>query len=190
MAARKKGEFPDYKEKQKLLYIKQTPPEVLLEIADGLLEEDRFSEAYDYIERSEDEKRIEDYMRKALDRGDFFNFERTALRLDLEIPPEMWESLADKAAQAEFYDYAVEAYRRAGLRHKAGEIIIANPEFFGPVILEDREKASLTGNVEKLEAPSEEQMPQSADADSTAPQKQPDQAPKKGKKKKKRKRRR
>lgn len=142
-----------YGQKQKILYIDKTPKEKLLEIADRLLELDRFSEAFDFIERSGDEKRLEEYMYAALERGDFFNFDRAARKLDMEVPPETWKQLADKAAEAGFINNAVEAYRRAGERGRAREIIAEHPDFFGPVVETERQKALATG---KWDGPAED----------------------------------
>jgi hypothetical protein len=187
MARKEKDGFLDYKEKQKILYIQKTPPDEVLRIANRLLDQDRFSEAYDYIERAGDEKRIEEFMYKALERGDFFNFDRAARRLDIEVEPDLWAQLADNAAAADMFVYAVEAYRRAGRRQKADDVIRARPDFFGPSIEMEREAAALKGKMHEIEEPSGvDSAPASRAPESEAP----DQAPGKSSKKKKKKRKR
>jgi len=189
MAAKEKKSVPDYQEKQKILYIKETPPEKLLEVADRLLEQDRFSDAYDYLERSGDEKKIEEYMNMALDRGDFFNFDRAARKLDIEIEPELWEQLGENAAARDLFAYAVDAYRRAGRRGKTDEIMRANPDFFGPSIEMDREKAMRKGKFVEMEDSPEPDSQQLAESSEDAAAQTAPQPPKKKKKKKRRKRR-
>jgi len=179
MASNEKSGFLDYQEKQKVLYIRKTPPERLLEIAQQLLAEDRFSEAYDFIERSGDEKRIEEFMDQSLQRGDFFNFERTSRRLDMEVAPELWKQLAENALTAEMWLYAVEAFRRAGEWQKADEIIKSHPDFFGPAIEMDREKAIRAGKLE-----SSDSLPERpSSGGETPPEKGPQHSDQKKKKK-------
>lgn len=182
MAADKKTAIPDYQEKQKLLYIKKASPETLLDIADQLIKEDRFNEAYDYIKSSGDETVLEKYMHDALERGDFFNFERAALELDLEIPPEMWNDVADNAYRKDMQLFAVEAYRRAGEKQKAEKIIETHPDLFGPVFEMERQKVA--GKTDMIEEKSRGDTDKEPAAEENRDRES--KPPKKKKKKKKR----
>ncbi len=186
MARKKDYSKLTYARRQKILYIDRTPKGKLLEIAEGLLEMDRFSEAFDFISRSGDEKKLEEYMYGALERGDFFNFDRAARKLDMEVPTETWKQLGDNAAEAGFINNAVEAYRRAGQRGRAREIMDEHPEFFEPVVETERQKALAAGKSaeqdEEAEQPAEEDTGQQAAAGG-----QPKASKKKKKKKRKKK---
>ena len=184
MAKNIKGTLLNYEQKQKILYIQKTPPARLLEIADQLLSEDRFSEAYDFIERAGDEKRLEGFMDKALARGDFFNFEKTSRRLDMEVSPELWEQLAQNALKVEMWLYAVEAYRRAGMWEKADAIIRSHPDFFGPAIEMEREKAIRAGKLEIVDQQQTTSPVETSQPDGNIP---PDKGPNQPDEKKKKK---
>jgi len=186
MAKRKDYTKLTYRQRQKILYIDRTPKEKLLEIADQLLELDRFSEAFDFIERAGDDKRLEEYMYKALERGDFFNFDRAARKLDMEVPPQTWKQLGDNARRAGMINNAVEAYRRAGERATAQQLVAENADFFGPVVETEREKARAAG---KLGETIEEEKPagEGPGEQKTTEPAAPKPSPRKKKKKRKRK---
>lgn len=143
MSAKKIAGIPDYKQRQKILYIDKTPPEELARFADMLLVQNRYSEAFDYLERMGDAERLRSFMNDAKERGDFFNFERTARKLNLEVERGEWEELARKAVEKGLIRYAVEAYRRAGNRQKARELIAEFPQLFEPVLESGKPVAEL-----------------------------------------------
>ena len=113
-----KAKFPDYKKKQKLLYIQKTSPKVLSRIADSLLAEGRVNEAIDYLEKLRDDEKLKEIKKEALESGDLFSFERVVRILEEEITQKEWESLGDQAMQDKKYRYAQDAYRKAGAKDK------------------------------------------------------------------------
>ena len=144
-----KSTIPNYKEKQKLLYVDDTPDQQLGDIAEELLAQKRHSEAFDYLERMEDETKLKKFMTDAKNRGDLFNYERSARVLEIEVDHKEWAELASMVVHAGMIVNAVEALRRAGEKARARELIAANPDFFGPTLEMDR--LAKPGVAEELE---------------------------------------
>jgi|GEM_PF-462861 len=163
----KTTDIPDYKMKQRILYIEETSPERLWQIAELLVNEGRFSDAYDYIEQMEDEEKLRWFLAEAMKRGDFFNFDRVARKLGIEIPAKEWEELGDTAARLGYIKYAVESYRRAGNRAKSGKIIAENPDFFGPIL--EMERIGAPGLSEEEEEEGEDDEDEDEDEDMDLP---------------------
>lgn len=161
MSTKKIKGIPNYKQRQRILYIDKTPPQELAGFADMLLAEKRYSEAFDYLERLGDAERLRRFMEEAKKRGDFFNFERTARKLNLEVKPSEWEELAECAVRYGLVRYAVEAYRRAGNRQRARELIAEFPQLFEPVLESGKPAAELDEEEEeeKKELPPKEIKP-------------------------------
>ena len=91
---------------------------------------------------------------------------------------------------AEMFLYAVEAYRRAGQRQKADDIIRSNPDFFGPSVEMEREAAALRGKIGEFDESSEvDSALISGSPEDGAPESALGKTAKKKKKKKKRKKR-
>jgi hypothetical protein len=165
MAQKTISGIPDYKTKQKILYVEETPPEQLWQIAELLIKDERFSEAYDFIERMNDEEKLRWFLEESRKKGDFFNFDRAARRLDLEVPAKDWEELGDTAARLGLIKYAVECYRRAGNREKSKKIIEENPDFFGPILEMERFGApKLSEQIEEEDEEEEDDLPQTLKA--------------------------
>lgn len=155
MSAKKIKGIPDYRQRQKILYIDKTPLQELGMFADMLLAERRYSEAFDYLERMGDTNRLRSFLEEAKQRGDFFNFERTARKLNFDVKPAVWEELGRRAEQNGFVKYAVEAYMRASNRQRARALITEFPQLFEQV-LENGKSINLDEDEEKKALPAKE----------------------------------
>jgi hypothetical protein len=104
---------PDYRLKQKILYIDKVNPNVLKNYGDMFLEEDFLSDALDFYQKANDNSGMQKIKDIAFDRGDVMLFQQAAKALHLELKPADWESIGKKAINLKKYLFAQHALERA-----------------------------------------------------------------------------
>ena len=72
----KKEKLPTYLEKQKLLYLKETPAEVLINIGNQLFEQGCYMDALDFYHKSHNTEGLQNIRQVATEQGDFFLFQK------------------------------------------------------------------------------------------------------------------
>jgi hypothetical protein len=110
--------LPDYRLKQKLLYIDKTSPEVLKTYGDAFAEEGNISDALDFYQKAnftEDLQKIKD---KALTDGDVMIFQAAAKALKIDLQPAEWEAIGEKAVALKKYFFARHAFNKANNEEK------------------------------------------------------------------------
>lgn len=104
---------PDYRLKQKLLYIDQTNPNALRNYGDLFLQEGFLSDALDFYQKAGDSESLENIRMSAIENGDVMLFGQAARALGLELKPADWEKVGQKAAELKKYSFARHAFQKA-----------------------------------------------------------------------------
>ena len=106
--------LPDYRLKQKLLYIDKIDPGSLQSYGDSFLEEGRIPEALDFYIRANNSSGLQKIKEIALNTGDVMMFGQAAKALNLELKPAEWEGIGKKAIELKKYLFAWHALEKAG----------------------------------------------------------------------------
>ena len=109
-----KRKLPDYRLKQKILYIDKTSPETLARYGDLYLEQDALSDALEFFIKAGHPAGMEKIKILALEKGDVFLFQSAAKALQLEISKNEWEDIARRAADQKKYSFARYALEKSG----------------------------------------------------------------------------
>ena len=106
-----KKKLPDYRLKQKILYIDKTPPETLARYGDLYLEENIPSDALDFYLKARHTAGLQKIQESALQSGDAFLFQRAAKALNTDPGSMEWEAVGRRALENHkfcFAQYALE----------------------------------------------------------------------------------
>jgi len=116
--------LPDVKQKQKLLFAEEIQPAALSAQAEQFSKVGWYNDAIDFFARAGDRAGLERMRERALEEGDVFLFLRCLRALAAEATDDEWHSLGECARKLEKWQFAREAFRRAGDR-KAMEAVEA-----------------------------------------------------------------
>jgi tetratricopeptide (TPR) repeat protein len=105
--------LPDYRLKQKILYIDQTNPQILENYGDAFFSEGNFSDALDFYQRANSTIGLQKIKDVALESGDVMLFSRAAKALNLELKTTDWENIAKIAIDLKKYLFARYALEKA-----------------------------------------------------------------------------
>ena len=105
--------LPDYRLKQKMLYIENTSADDLINYGNLFLEGGALSEALDFFQKANHNKGIEKIKNLAIDSGDFMLFQHAAKAMNLELLPYDWETIGEKAIELKKYFFARHALEKA-----------------------------------------------------------------------------
>lgn len=109
----KKDKLPTYLEKQKLLYLKETPAEVLINIGNQLFEQGHYMDALDFYRKCHNNEGLERIRQVAMEQGDFFLFQKFIETHGEGPPPAAWEKLGGQAISLGKYLFALNAFEKA-----------------------------------------------------------------------------
>jgi hypothetical protein len=105
--------LPDYRLKQKILYIDNTNADVLINYGNLFLEAGVISDALDFYQKAKHNEGLQRIKDIALESGDVFIFQRAAKALNLELKPSDWENIGQKAIELKKYFFAQHALGKA-----------------------------------------------------------------------------
>jgi len=105
--------MPDYRLKQKILYIEKVNPNVLQNYGDMFLEEGFLPDALDFYQKANYNSGMQIIKDIAFDRGDVMLFQQAAKALHLELKTADWESIGQKAIDLKKYFFAKHALEKA-----------------------------------------------------------------------------
>jgi hypothetical protein len=105
--------LPDYRLKQKILYIDNTSAATLQNYGDMFLEDGNLSDALDFYQKAEYNEGLQKIKQIAIDNGDVMIFQRAAKALCTEPKPEDWEIIGKKAIALKKYFFARHALEKA-----------------------------------------------------------------------------
>jgi hypothetical protein len=114
--------LPDYRLKQKILYIDKVNQNVLQSYGDSLLEEGFLSDAIDFYQKAGNNNGLQKIKDMAFDRGDVMLFQQAAKALHLELKPADWESIGQKAIDLKKYYFALHATEKADNEEKLNSL--------------------------------------------------------------------
>ncbi len=111
----KKTKLPDYKEKQRLLFVSQASTEILIEYGDNCFNEGRYDDAIDFYEKANYKTGLKKIADMAVEEGDLFLYKKTLSFLEQEkISPETANRIGMKAFDLGKYLYAKKVFEMAG----------------------------------------------------------------------------
>jgi tetratricopeptide (TPR) repeat protein len=105
--------LPDYRLKQKILYVDQTDPEILQDYGDLFFAEGNLSDALDFYQKAIFTEGLQKVKKSSLEGGDVMLFQRVTKALNLEITPADWENIGQKAMSLKKYLFARHALEKA-----------------------------------------------------------------------------
>jgi len=108
-----KRKLPDYRLKQKILYIDKTSPETLVRYGDLYLEENYLSDALEFYIKAGRPAGMEKVKNLAMENGDVFLFQGASRALQLEPGKSDWENIAKRAMDLKKYAFARHALEKA-----------------------------------------------------------------------------
>ena len=104
--------LPDYRLKQKILYLDITSPDDLIYYGDLFLEAGAYSDALDFYQKSNHNEGIQKIKNIALDSGDVMLFQHAAKALNQELSSSDWENVGRKAMELKKYFFARHALEK------------------------------------------------------------------------------
>ena len=104
--------MPDYRLKQKILYIEKVNPNVLQNYGDMFLEEGFLPDALDFYQKANYNSGMQKIKDIAFDQGDVMLFQQAAKALHLELKTADWEDIGQKAISLKKYLFAQHALER------------------------------------------------------------------------------
>lgn len=117
---------PDYKEKQKLLYIEKTPPDTLIHLGDVCLESGKITDAIEFYARADHRPGLEKIRDLVIERGDVMDFQGVLRALRLAGSPDEWNRIGQRAFELKKYTFALHAFEKSGnleMREKVHQLI-------------------------------------------------------------------
>ncbi|MCX5848125.1 MAG: hypothetical protein NTW65_01560 [Deltaproteobacteria bacterium] len=113
---------PDYRLKQKLLYIDKVSQDELRNYGDLYMQEGFLSDALDFFQKANDTNGIQKIKNIAFDSGDVMLFQQAAKALNLELKPADWEVIGQKAIDLKKYSFALHALEKANNEEKLNSL--------------------------------------------------------------------
>ncbi|MEN6620299.1 MAG: hypothetical protein ABFD50_01955 [Smithella sp.] len=105
--------LPDYRLKQKILYIDQTNPQILESYGDAFFSEGNLSDALDFYQKANSVIGLQKIKKVAMESGDVMLFAHAAKALNLELKTSDWENIAKIAINLKKYLFARHALEKA-----------------------------------------------------------------------------
>jgi hypothetical protein len=105
--------LPDYRSKQKILYIDKTSPADLQKYGDSFFEDDRLADAIEFYEKANYEAGLQKIKAVAFERGDVMFFQQAAKVLRMDLKPADWNAVGQKAMTLKKYSFARIAFQKA-----------------------------------------------------------------------------
>ncbi len=118
----RRKKLPDYRLKQKILFLDKTSPETLMNYGDLCLQEGSYTDALDFYAGARHKEGIEKISQYALSNGDAFLFQQALRALGSQPQDTEWEILAQKAIQLKKFSFARQALEKITDAQRAGGI--------------------------------------------------------------------
>ena len=107
-------QLPDYRERQKLLHIEQTPKEVLIAYGDRSRRADRLFDALEFYQKAKHGPGLREIMATAISSGDAMLLEQAAKALGAPPSRDEWNRLGRRALSLKKYLFARHAFEKGG----------------------------------------------------------------------------
>ena len=107
-------QLPDYRERQKLIHIEQTPQEVLVAYGDRCRRADRLFDALEFYQKAKHGPGLREIVAAAIASGDAMLMEQAAKALGAPPSVEDWNRLGRRALALKKYLFARHAFEKGG----------------------------------------------------------------------------
>ena len=107
-----KGKLPDYRLKQKILYVEKTPATTLIHYGDLFLEAGALSDALEFYARAGHQAGLKKIKEIASENGDTFLFQGAAKAQGIELRLADWEEIARRAVELKKFSFAKKALEK------------------------------------------------------------------------------
>ena len=107
-------QLPDYRERQKLIHIEQTPKEVLVAYGDRCRRADRLFDALEFYQKAKHGPGLREIVAAAVSSGDAMLMEQAAKALGAPPSVEDWNRLGRRALALKKYLFARHAFEKGG----------------------------------------------------------------------------
>ncbi len=107
-----KGKLPDYRLKQKILYIDKTPATTLIHYGDLFFEAGALSDALEFYARAGHQEGLKKIREIAFKNGDAFLFQGAAKAQGAELRSADWEDIAGRAVELKKFSFAKKALEK------------------------------------------------------------------------------
>jgi DNA-directed RNA polymerase beta' subunit len=107
------SKLPDYKEKQKVLYIDATPAKTLISFGERYLKEDRVSDAIEFFQKAAYREGLEKILATAVENGDVMDFQQILKALGRDATHAEWEHMGQRALALQKYTFALQAFEES-----------------------------------------------------------------------------
>lgn len=115
--------LPDYRLKQKILYIDNTSAEVIKNYGDLFLESGAIPDALEFYHKAKYFEGIEKIKDMAFDSGDVMTFQQAMKALNKEPSQDDWEKIGQKAISLKKYFFAKYALEKTGKQEEVSSIL-------------------------------------------------------------------
>ncbi|OGL41171.1 MAG: hypothetical protein A3C43_09345 [Candidatus Schekmanbacteria bacterium RIFCSPHIGHO2_02_FULL_38_11] len=121
----KNTKLPDYKEKQRLVFMSQVSGETLAEYGDNCFAKGRYDDAVDFYEKASNKTGLKKIADLAVEEGDLFLYKKVFRFLGEEqISPETANRIGARAFDLGKYSFAKKAFEIAGNEDMINKISI------------------------------------------------------------------
>jgi hypothetical protein len=117
-----KPRLPDYREKQKLIYIDNSPKEVLITYGDRCRSADRIFDALEYYQKAKHKPGLREIVDAAISSGDAMLLEQAAKALGTSPTVGEWDRLGRRAMALKKHLFARYAFEKSGDQSMLEEI--------------------------------------------------------------------
>jgi len=114
--------LPDYREKQKILYIDRQSDRVLLTYGDSYLESGRISDATDFYQKANHLQGLEKIREMAEAIGDTMAFQYAMKALKRNISEDDWNRVGQRALELRKFAFAFHAFQKSNNTVKIEEV--------------------------------------------------------------------
>lgn len=114
--------LPDYREKQKILYIDRQSDRVLLTYGDSYLESGRISDATDFYQKANHLQGLEKIREIAEEIGDTMAFQYVLKALKRNLTEDDWNRVGQRALELKKYTFAFHAFQKSNNTVKIEEV--------------------------------------------------------------------
>jgi hypothetical protein len=115
--------LPDYRLKQRILYMDNTNAETLKNYGDLFLEAGNISDALDFYIKAKYSEGMEKIKETAFAAGDVMIFQRATKALNKEPSQADWEKIGQKAVSLKKYFFAKQALEKAGKQEEFNSLL-------------------------------------------------------------------
>jgi len=109
-----KPRLPDYREKQKLIYIDNSPKEVLITYGDLCRSANRIFDALEFYQKAKHGPGLREIMAESISLGDAMLYEQAAKALGAAPSTEEWNRIGRRAFALKKYLFARYAFEKGG----------------------------------------------------------------------------